>query len=740
MKNELESIKGLVEQIIYSNDKNGWTVCDFETDDALICAVGYLPFITEGDSLQLFGSWGLHPTYGEQFKVEYYEKCEPSDKSSIEKYLASGIIKGVRNVTAKKIVAMFGTETFNILRTDPMQLTKIKGISPSRAMSIADSFNEQSGAQSVVMFLNKFGVTPNFALKIFSQYGADAVDKIKSNPYSLCSDISGIGFKKADMIGESLGFSNDDENRVCAGIEYILLYNSQNGHTYLPKDKLISLACQMLNIQGAVAENALVSLLMRSRLCSVHGDSFEKIYLYNMYWYERRSAQRLVALAKKPVTLPKNISDIISEAENECCITLEDSQRDAVMTAVSNNVSVITGGPGTGKTTIIKTLISTFDRLGMKAELCAPTGRAAKRMTQATGHEAKTIHRLLEMNYEDDTEIRSFARCERNPLTCDVVIVDEGSMIDIALFDSLTEALGNNTRLIIVGDSDQLPSVGAGNVLADIISSGHIKVSRLTEIFRQAKESMIVMNAHAINHGEYPKSGVDFFFIPVETQSGIVSSIVDLCQRRLPAKYEINDIFSIQVISPSKKGEAGVKNLNSALRDALNPPSPDKNEYKARENIYRTGDKVMQIKNNYNLCWESISTKDSGSGVFNGDVGIIEDVDKKNSRISVVFDGDKRVYYDFLQLDEIEPAFAMTVHKSQGSEFDIVVMPMYKAPPMLLYRNLLYTAITRAKKLVVLVGSEQIVKYMTDNNRQLERFSSLGDMICDIWQKDSRIY
>ncbi len=740
MKKELESVKGTVDQIIYSNDKNGWTVCDFETDDALICAVGYLPFATEGDSLELFGTWTLHPTYGEQFKVEYYEKCEPSDKASIEKYLASGIIKGVRSVTAKKIVAMFGTDTFNILRTDPQQLTRIKGISPSKATTIADSFNEQSGAQSVVMFLNKFGVTANFALKIFSQFGTDAVDKIKTNPYMLCSDVSGIGFKKVDKIGESLGFSADDEQRVCAGIEYILLYNSQNGHTYLPKDKLIKLSCEMLGITETAAENALVSLLMKSRLCSVRGDGFDKIYLYNMYWHERHCAQRLVALASKTVSLPKDIENIVDDAENECGIKLEASQREAVMQALSGSTAVITGGPGTGKTTIIRTLISALERLHLKAELCAPTGRAAKRMTQATGHEAKTIHRLLEMNYDDSVDVRSFARCERNPLTCDVVIVDEGSMIDIALFDSLTEALGPKTRLIIVGDSDQLPSVGAGNVLADIISCGHINVSRLTEIFRQAKESMIVMNAHAINAGKYPKSGVDFFFMPSDSPSEIVSCIVDLCRRRLPAKYDIHDVFSIQVISPSKKGEAGIKNLNAALQDALNPPSDSKPEYKARENIYRKGDKVMQIKNNYNLQWKAVSGEAEGTGVFNGDVGIIEDVDRRNSKVSVVYDGDKRVFYDFLQLDEIDPAFAMTVHKSQGSEFDIVVMPMYKAPPMLLYRNLLYTAVTRAKKLVVLVGSERILKYMIDNNRQIERFSSLGDMICDIWDKDIKIH
>lgn len=737
MKNELESIKGTIDQIIYSNDKNGWTVCDFETDDALICAVGYLPFAAEGDSLELYGTWTMHPNYGEQFKVEYYEKCEPSDKASIEKYLASGIIKGVRAVTAKKIVSVFGTETFDILRNSPMELTKIKGISPQKAMTIADSFNEQSGVQSIVMFLNKFGVTPNFAIKIYSQFGTDAVDRIKKNPYMLCSDISGIGFKKVDKIGESLGFAVDDEQRVGAGIEYILMYNSQNGHTYLPKDKLLKLSCDMLGISEAAAENALVSLLMRSRLCSVHGGGFEKVYLYSMYWHERHCAQRLVALAEKAITLPKNISEMIDEAEEYNAITLENSQRGAVLDAVSNAVSVITGGPGTGKTTIIKTLISVFEKMGMKYELCAPTGRAAKRMTQATGSEAKTIHRLLEMNFDDDTDVRSFTKSERNPLTCDVVIVDEGSMIDISLFDSLTEALGKNTRLIIVGDSDQLPSVGAGNVLADIISSGHIKVARLTEIFRQAKESMIVMNAHAVNAGKYPKSGGDFFFMQTDSPGKIVSNIVDLCKRRLPAKYEVKDIFSIQVISPSKKGEAGIVNLNAALQDALNPYSEDKPEYKSRETIYRCGDKVMQMKNNYNLQWKSVSSDSEGTGIFNGDVGIIENVDRKNSKISVLFDGEKRVFYDFLQLDEIEPAYAITVHKSQGSEFDIVVMPMYKAPPMLLYRNLLYTAVTRAKKLVVLVGDENILKYMVDNNRQIERFSSLGDMICDISDKNN---
>lgn len=735
MAKELESVKGIVDSIIYSNDKNGWTVCDFETEDALICAVGYMPFITEGDSLELSGTWGVHPTYGEQFKVEYYEKCEPSDKASIEKYLASGIIRGVRAVTAKKIVSAFGTKTFDILRTDPMKLTEIKGISPSKAEIIAKSFNEQSGVQSIVMFLNKFGITPNFAIRIFSQMGTDAVERIKSNPYQLCEDVSGVGFKRADKIGQSLGVPGDDEERVSAGMEYILYYNSQNGHTYLPKDKLIKLTCDMLGVPEVCAENALMNLLVKSRICSSHSEGFDKIYLYSMYWSEKRSAQRIAALSEKRISVPGNIDRIVDEAESENGFSLEFNQREAVYEALKSGVMVITGGPGTGKTTIIKTLLDVFDKLKIKTELCAPTGRAAKRMSLTSGREAKTIHRLLEMNFDDDSGLRSFMKNERNPLTCDVVIVDESSMIDIQLFDSLTEALGSKSRLILVGDSDQLPSVGAGNVLADIIGSGHIKVCRLTEIFRQAKESMIVVNAHKINHGEYPQSGVDFFLMKTDRKETTVETIVDLCARRLPAKYDIEDQFSIQVISPSKKGEAGVKNLNVVLQEVLNPHSDEKCEYQMRDFTFREGDKVMQIKNNYNIEWKGINGGE-GTGIFNGDVGIIEKIDRKESKITVLYDGDKRVKYDFLQMDEVEPAYAMTVHKSQGSEFDIVIIPLYDAPPMLLYRNLLYTAVTRAKKLAVLVGSERILVRMVDNNREIERFSSLGDMICDEFEKN----
>ncbi len=737
MADKLETIKGSVETVIYSNDKNGWTVCEFDADGILISAVGYMPFITEGDSLALSGTWGVHPTYGEQFKVEYYEKCEPSDKSSIEKYLASGIIKGVRNVTAKKIVAAFGTETFNILRDEPEKLTVIKGISPKRAETIAQSFKEQSGVQSIVMFLNKFGITPNFALRIFSQLGTEAVEKIKENPYALCSDVSGVGFKKADKIGLSLGFSGSDEARVCAGIEYILYYNSQNGHTYLPKEKLISLSCSMLGVAEVIAENALTKLLMQSKLCSVRSFDTEKIYLYSMYWCEKRSAQRLSALSAKPVEVPHDIDSIIDRTAKEEGIYLEETQREAVYEAVSSGALVITGGPGTGKTTIIKILLSVFDKIGVRAELCAPTGRAAKRMTLTSGKEAKTIHRLLEMNFDENTDLRSFSKNERNPLSCDVVIADECSMLDIALFDSLTEALGSKTRIIMVGDSDQLPSVGAGNVLSDIINSGHIKVTRLTEIFRQAKESMIVVNAHNINNGKYPVSGGDFFFIP-EKKGSISHTIVDLCKRRLPQKYDIEDMFSIQVISPSKKGEAGVKNLNIALQEVLNPEDRLKKEYTCRDFTFREGDKVMQIKNNYNISWTSLTDTADGTGIFNGDVGYIEKIDPKESKITVIYDNEKKVKYDFLQMDEVEPAYAMTVHKSQGSEFDIVVIPLYDAPPMLLYRNLLYTAVTRAKKLAVLVGNEAILRRMVDNNHEIERFSSLGDMINDFFEKNSK--
>ena len=732
MAKELVSLEAVVEAIIYTNEKNGFTVCEVETSDASVCAVGYMPYISEGETLRLSGTWGIHPDYGEQFKVEYYEKVEPSDSVSIIRYLSSGIISGVGAVMAQRIVDKFGEDSLRVLRDEPEQLALIKGISPKKAQAINESFVEQSGVQSIVMFLNRFGVTPNFALKVYKQFGSEAVDVIQENPYRLCEDIYGIGFKKADKIGLSLGVLQDDPSRVAAGVRYILQYNSQNGHTYLPREKLVGLVCRLLGVDEDSVQNVIVSMLIDSVLHAEQTPNGEHIYLYEMYQCELRSAQKLMLLSSMEIKEAGALDYAIEKAEESMGITLEQMQHEAVEKAVRSGLMVITGGPGTGKTTIIRTVLSVFERIGLRVALCAPTGRAAKRMTALCGHEAKTIHRMLEMSYGEDRQ-QQFGKNERNPLDFDAVIVDEVSMVDIVLLDSLLAAMPSTTRLIMVGDADQLPSVGAGNVLSDMIECGCVRTVRLTEIFRQAKESMIVVNAHKIINGEYPISNTgDFFFIHTDGPDQIVPTIVDLCRRRLPETYQVEDLFGIQVISPSKKGVAGIHALNQALQDALNPPQPGRPERASRDFSFRIGDKVMQVRNNYDMPWTMKYSDENGTGVFNGDEGIITNIDPENSCLYVLFDEERIVKYDFLQLDELEPAYAITVHKSQGSEFEIVVMPMYQAPPMLLSRNLFYTAVTRAKRLVVLVGSERIMRTMVDNNRHVQRYSSLDQKLSEL--------
>lgn len=729
MAKELVTITAMIDTVIYSNEQNGFTVCEAESEELSFCAVGYLPYLNEGETVEMTGSWTVHPEYGEQFKVEYYEKKEPSDVISIEKYLASGVVSGVGKATAKRITEQFGADSLRVIREEPAKLCVIKGISLSKAEKISQSLVEQSGVQTVMLFLNRYGVAPGLSLRAYQQYGANAVERIKENPYRLCENLSGVSFKKADSIGAAMGLSPDNPYRVAAGVEYLLQYNSQNGHTYLHRKQLIGLACRMLNVSEDCVENVLVELQLKNRICAVTEGEEERIFLYDLYRSERQCAFSLLEMVRDVPECPDQLEQQLQQAEQGIGITLEQAQRDAVIEAVKNRVMIITGGPGTGKTTVIRTIAALFEGMGLCVELCAPTGRAAKRMSALCGREAKTIHRLLEMSYDENRE-QSFSKNERNPLEADVIIADEISMLDIILMDHLLSALPPRARFIMVGDADQLPSVGPGNVLADLLAGDCIKTVRLTEIFRQAKESQIVVNAHKINHGEYPVLNQgDFFF--VHTAPGeLLSSVVDLCRRRLPATYHIDDLFSIQVISPSKKGEAGIRALNPALQEALNPPSPKKQERKVRDLIFREGDKVMQIKNNYDIPWTG-RNGEKGTGVFNGDEGIITKIDPSASTLSVCFDGQRQVTYDFLQLDELELAYAITVHKSQGSEFDIVVIPMYQAPPMLLSRNLFYTAVTRARKLVVLVGNEIIMSRMVDQDRQAERFTALDTMLLE---------
>ncbi len=724
------TLEGVVEEIIFSNEANGYTICDINSKEALVTAVGYMPYLSAGETVKINGKWTVHPDYGEQLKVEYYEKVLPTSETMILKYLGSGIIKGIRKATAKKIVDEFGENALDIIQNEPEKLAEIKGISVKKAIKIGQAFSEQNEVRNVVMFLQQYGVTPNYAVKAHKRFGSDAIDQIKQNPYILSQEIHGIGFKTADKIATNMGIELNSQERIKAGTKYVLTYNSTGGHTYLPKDALIQHTAELLQVSEEEVENAFIALMIEKVIVIERTEDIEAVYLTPFHYAEMGVAHRLVALAEAEFSLEQGeIDDEITHIELKTGITLASRQREAVKEAFINGVLVITGGPGTGKTTTINTIIKIMEQRGYDLLLAAPTGRAAKRMTEMTGKEAKTIHRLLEIGYVEEGGLSQFTRNDMNPLDADVIIIDEASMIDILLMNDLLKAINEGTRLIMVGDMDQLPSVGPGNVLRDIIQSEKIKIIRLTEIFRQAQESMIIVNAHRINQGEYPHVNVkekDFYFMVRNNATDLVSAIVELCKHRLPTTYNYHATRSIQVLTPMRKSLVGVMNLNVELQKVLNPPHKNKKEKTFRELTFREGDKIMQIKNNYNMQWERLSDSEKGTGVFNGDVGYVESINDDDNIMTVIFDDDKKVKYEFGQLEELELAYALTVHKSQGSEFPVVVMPMFPGAPMLMSRNLFYTAVTRAKELVVLVGQENVIRRMVDNNREIKRYSGLA--------------
>jgi len=727
-----ETVYGEVTEIIFSNDDNGYKVLEVENDKDFFVAVGYFHGVSEGETLKLTGKWITHPTYGEQFKAEIYEKSMPATRASVMRYLASGIIKGVRESTARKLVEQFGEDTLTIIEKEPERLSVIKGISLSKAMKIHESYVIQLGSSALVMFLQDCGVSVKTAARIYKKFGGAAIDIIKKNPYVLCDEIDGIGFKTADDIASKLSVEKDDINRVKAGTLYTLKYNTQFGHTYLPEKTLVTLSSKLLGVDENAVLNALLSLVSDGILVSVGDDDNKIIYYYTHYMCESYAARKLCLLNRLKYSYnKKDIFKQIDIIEKKSKITFAELQREAIAMALLNSVLVITGGPGTGKTTIINAIIDVMKSNGLSVVLAAPTGRAAKRMSQVCSLEAKTIHRLLEAGYYNGEGEMEFMVNEDEPIDADVVIVDEMSMVDIVLLNSLLKAVKEGTRLIMVGDVNQLPSVGPGNVLRDIIESGVVEVIRLTEIFRQAQESMIVTNAHGIHNGEYPVLNApdkDFFFADCPNASDGVNYILSLCTTRLPKAYGY-DSFDIQVLSPSKKGIAGVHNLNEQLRNVLNPPSEDKKERDFGFRLFREGDKVMQIRNNYDIKWQNLSGTENGNGVFNGDVGYIQSIRPEFHTLTVVYD-DKRVTYDFNDIsDELDLAYCITIHKSQGSEFPVIVMPMYEAPYMLINRNLLYTGVTRAKQLVVLVGKESIIRQMVDNNREDMRYSGLKEKL-----------
>ncbi|MDU1810886.1 ATP-dependent RecD-like DNA helicase [Clostridium perfringens] len=735
----MEALNGIVESIVFKSSDTGYTVIKFRENNIIHTAVGVLPHVKEGQNLKITGSWVNHSQFGKQFKVEECEEILPTSKDGIEKYLSSGIIQGIGPVTAKKIVNKFGEDTLNILDNNIERLKEIEGIGKKKLETIIESYREQRELKNITIFLQTHGLSVNQCLKIYKKYGASSVDTVKNNPYILCDEISGIGFKTSDKIARSLGIEIDSPFRIQSGIRYVINEFCANGHTFMPKDELIKEASNVLTVSGDIIEENIKNAALDRKIKLERVNDKEGVFTIPNYYCELGITNRILTLAISNFQdISVDVDHLILQFEKKNNITFAEFQKDAIISAFQNGIEIITGGPGTGKTTIIKCIIEIFETCGLKVLLGAPTGRAAKRMSESTGKEATTIHRMLDMGVFEKEESVFVTNAEEHSLEADVVIIDEASMIDITLMNALLKSIKVGTRLIIVGDVDQLPSVGAGNVLNDFIESGFTKVVRLKEIFRQGKESMIVVNAHKINKGEMPKlneKGTDFFFIRNDIQEGILNTIIDLINTRLP-KFNSNwdKSKSIQVLVPMKKGVLGVTNLNERIQNVLNPKAPYKKEKEFRSMVFREGDKVMQIKNNYSLKWTRIAGKGEheGLGVFNGDMGFIESIDLEGKKLSIIFDDERRVIYDFMYLDELDLAYAITIHKSQGSEFPVVIIPAYMGAPLLMNRNLLYTGITRAKEMVVVVGIPKALKYMVDNTRSMERYSSLNWRIKEV--------
>jgi len=727
---EMESVEGSVEHIVFVNKENGYTVCELDVGDTeSITLVGILPFLSEGETIKALGSWETHSSYGRQFKVEYFEKQMPASEAAMLKYLSSNAVRGIGRKTAQRLVEKFGADSFDVIENHPDWLTEVQGISAAKAEEISTSFREQFGVRSVMMFCRDF-FGPATVLKIYKKWGGAAVDLIKDNPYILCEEIYGIGFERADRIAQSVGIDPKSQTRVRAGIKHVLSFNAhQNGHVFLPQDKLTPAVCELLGVDTNDVEIATDELEEAEQLKIIKYGGRRCVYLNYYYEAEKYTAAKLDMLDRLcPKIDAGDVEIFIRQLEKDEGIQYAPLQRKAIMMAINSGVMVLTGGPGTGKTTVIKAVISVFDRIGSSIALAAPTGRAAKRMSEATGCEAKTIHRLLEMEYADDTFPR-FNRDEKNLLDEDVIIIDETSMVDSLLISALLKAIKPGARILLIGDSDQLPSVGAGCVLNDIIEGERFSTIKLTEIFRQARESLIIINAHAINDGRDPvlnSNDNDFFFLKRDKDEDIAATVVDLCDRRLPKAYGEEIRQQLQVITPSRKGAAGTEMLNKMMQQALNPPSPSKREKKTRDVIFREGDKIMQIKNNYDITW--VKDGYEGVGVFNGDIGFIVKISPDDETIELNFD-DRIAVYEFSMLEELEHAYAITVHKSQGSEYPVVVMPIYSFSQRLLTRNLLYTAVTRAQNKVIMVGRPDTVSSMVQNNRQAKRYTGLGRML-----------
>ncbi len=725
-----EKLTGTVEGVIYHNDSNDYTVLDISLDSGeIITAVGNIPEANEGEIVELFGRWVYHKEFGKQFSFSSFEKSLPKEIEGIIQYLSSRTIKGVGPVTAVKIVNRYGMDTFDVIENHPEWLADIPGITMKKAAAISESFKEHSDMRQAMMFFKDFMSTGEIT-KVCKKLGASAVGIVRDNPYVLCNGAYGVSFETADEIAASLGVSASDEKRVLSGFKHALHYNSSvNGHTCLPKEKLVSVAAELLSLDEMRLADMLAEFINTEELKEYYDGERSYVMLPEIYDDEEYVAKRIVELSGNASTFSyRDISALIESLEARFGVVYADMQREALFKAINGGITVITGGPGTGKTTIVKALLSIFDSLGLKTVLAAPTGRAAKRMSEATSNEAKTVHRMLEMERTDSLALK-FNRNVRSPLDEKVVIVDEASMIDLTLMAALMRALPRGARLILIGDSDQLPSVGAGNVLSDLICSGRVSTVRLTEVFRQSESSLIVKNSHDINRGIVPKLGAtdgDFFFVRRENEADIAPTVASLITERLPKAYGKTIRDDIQVITPSRKGTGGVELMNKELQSRINPPMKFKKEKAAHGVVFREGDRVMQVTNDYEIEWEKNGV--TGYGIFNGDIGVIESIDLQNATMNIWFD-DRLVRYEFDDLDELELAYAITVHKSQGSEYPVVIIPMYSCPSMLMTRNLLYTAITRAKRMVILVGRTDIPACMISNNREVMRYTTLRERL-----------
>lgn len=726
-ENKLLELSGTVEHVVYHNDRNQYTVLEMAAGGDLVTVVGAFPFVSEGEELHVYGTWSSHPSFGDQFKAETFERARPATTAAMLKYLSSGAVKGIGPATARRIIDTFGAQALTVIENEPERLSQIKGISPEKAREIGQELKRVYGIRELMAFLGAYGVRPEETVLVWKQYGEGAVSCIQEDPYCLCGEGLDISFDIADSIAESMEMPRDDSGRVQAGVLYVLRHNLDNGHTCLPADKLCKAAAQLLGVELETIQDAVYGLCRNFQLVSESFGEKEFIFLNRQHLSEEYIAARMLSMLRSPPNAIGGADLQIREIEEAKGIQYAGKQKEAISAALNQGVLILTGGPGTGKTTTLNAIIQILKRSGERVLLAAPTGRAAKRMSELTGEEAKTIHRMLQVDWDEHDE-PVFTKNERNPLECECLVIDELSMVDSYVFESVLRALPLSCRLILVGDSDQLPSVGAGNVLGDLISSGLFPTVQLKEIFRQSMESLIVLGAHRIVDGKLPelrRRDSDFFFLSQQEPAEAAKLIVGLCSQRLPKSYGYSPVTDVQVLCPGRKGELGTVELNKQLREAINPPRKGKPEVKINGALFRLGDKVMQIRNDYDLPWTR-DDDESGEGVFNGDMGVVMEIDKPGGVLHVRID-DKDVLYDFERAgNELEPAYAVTVHKSQGNEFTAVVIPVLKPPLQLCYRNLLYTGVTRAKQLLILVGQQGVVEAMIENDRKTRRYTGLA--------------